>query len=121
MTGDDRPRDQQFDGAFREWAQQDPRTPAAVARQRVAARITAAGRPSPAAAWPRRLALAFALALVATSGAFLWRATTPTPAPAPAAEALPVLPDNVVQFWLDSETPVYFIVGPAGDAPGGTP
>jgi len=29
------------------------------------------------------------------------------------------LPDNVVQWWLDPDTPVYFVIGPAEPDEGG--
>jgi hypothetical protein len=43
------------------------------------------------------------------------------PPTAPGRQALvtpPPLPENVVQWWLDDQTPVYFVLGPA-DSKGG--
>jgi hypothetical protein len=121
MTDQDRQTDR-FDAALREWARGAPRTPARVAARRVSARIGTAGhRGTRTTAWVPRLAAACGLALAVASGALLWRSGTPAPAPTPAVDAPPVLPENVVVFWLDANTPVYFVVGPPGDPAGGTP
>lgn len=121
MTENDRDPDR-FDDALREWARRPPRATAPVAARRVTARLgpsdRSAGR---AAVWVPRLAAACGLALVVASGALLWRNAPPPPAPSPAADAPPVLPENVVVFWLDPDTPVYFVVRPLEDAQGATP
>jgi len=121
MTDDDRPSNR-FEAAFRAWARRAPVTPADVAAKRVGARIDASSRHAPGpAVWVQRLAVACGLVLVVASGVLLWRNGTPPPIPSPAVEVPPMLPDNVVIFWLDAETPVYFIVKPVSDDPGGTP
>ena len=121
MNEHDRDADR-FEPAFREWARRSPRTPAAAAARRVVARVGATGRgASRTGRWVPRLAAACALAVVVGSGVALWRIGSVPTAPSPAADAPPVLPENVVVFWLDPETPVYFVVAPLGDATGGTP
>lgn len=115
------------DELVRALASQPLRTSPQEAARRVVERID--GEPRSRIGW-RWAAVAASLAVAVVVGLVVERRQTPqTPAtslpiaPAPVAtlDAPPPLPDNVVQFWLDSETPVYFIVGPAGDAPGGTP
>ena len=121
MTNQDRQTDR-FDTEFREWAREVPRTPAHVAARQVKARLDEPGRrASRSGTWAPRLAAACGLVLIVASGVLLWRPGTPT-APTPtSADALPVLPENVVVFWLDADTPVYFVVAPLGDSSGGTP
>jgi hypothetical protein len=120
MTDDDRDTDR-FQPALREWARKPPGTPAAVAGQRVAARIAAA-RPRSAwtGTWAPRLAAACAVTVV-LAGVLVWRTGPLPPTVSPVVDAPPVLPENVVVFWLDAETPVYFVVAPLGDSAGGTP
>lgn len=121
MTDNDRQTDR-FETALREWARRETRTPPRVAAQRVASSIAATNRrASWATAWAPRLAAACGLVLAVGSGVLLWRNATPPPTPSPAVDAPPVLPENVVVFWLDAETPVYFVVSPLGDTAGGTP
>jgi hypothetical protein len=111
-----------FDEAFSAWARRAPSTPADVAARRMAARLADASQAAAGAgAWARRIAVTCGVVLVVASGVLLWRSEAPPPRPSPAVEVLPVLPDNVVIFWLDPETPVYFVVSAAGDVPGGIP
>lgn len=121
MTDQERQTDR-FDAGFREWAREVPRTPAPVAARRVAARLEEPGRRAPRfGTWALRLAAACGLAVVVASGALMRRPGAPTSPPSPAVDAPPVLPENVIVFWLDPETPVYFVVGPLADTTGGTP
>jgi hypothetical protein len=108
--------------ALREWAKASPRTPAADAARRVRERIRAGGpRPSRTRVGWQVVAIASALVVAVAAATMLWRGPGSPPGASRASGAPPVLPENVVVFWLDAETPVYFVVGPAGDAPGGTP
>ena len=121
MTDEKRTADS-IEAALREWANAPPRTPAAEAARQVRARVAAGRtRASRGAAWAWRLAAASAVAATVAAATLLWRAPGPSPPPPVAVDAPPVLPDNVVVFWLDAETPVYFVVGPPADPPGGTP
>lgn len=114
-------RTDRFDAEFREWAREPPRTPAQAAARRVTARLGEARPHGPTMGrWAPRVAVACGLALIAASGVLLWRPPAPAPPASATADAPPVLPDNVVVFWLDPETPVYFVVAPIEDI-GGTP
>ena len=100
------------------WGRRRPATPAATAARRVVAHL--AGRSTPRR-WPRRAAVATAASL---AGLGLWftLGQPPQVTPPPAAiEALPPLPANVVQFWLDPVTPVYFVTGPLEPVERGLP
>jgi anti-sigma-K factor RskA len=134
MTDEHRASDQ-LERALREWANAPPRTPAAEAARRVRARVTdgrwrasRAGRRARATTtqasrglgW-RRLALACVLVLAVAAAALLWRGPRPSPPVPSVTDAPPVLPENVVVFWLDAETPVYFVVSPVAGPPGETP
>ena len=79
------------------------------------------GRRGDAGRWTGRIALATAASVV---GLVVWLTLTP-PAPvlprsAP-VDPLPPLPENVVLFWLDPETPVYFVTGPVRTVERGSP
>jgi ferric-dicitrate binding protein FerR (iron transport regulator) len=83
------------------------------AARAVTARLGAHPARVPLRAW------AYATALVLAC-AGIWFFVRPQPS-APVREvqsAPPPLPDNVVQWWLDDKTPVYFVLSPS-DSPGG--
>lgn len=132
---DDDP-DTGLDAHLREWGQRPPRTPAATAARRIVSRVMA-GRPA-AHKEPRRLILAagtVAALLLAAWWGFGPRGDAPVdrgPHTPPTMEVdvarlaspgdlPPPLPENVVQFWLDPETPVYFVTGPAQPGERGLP
>lgn len=125
MTGK-RNEGDRFDAALRDWGGRGPRTPAATAAARVVSQI---GAPSAQghAGWRVRpfMTAVAAAALVAVVAGVVWWSRDAGPARAPsgrtAAELPPTLPENVVQFWLDAETPVYFVTGPLQGPRGGTP
>jgi hypothetical protein len=111
MNERDKPDRSEFDGAFREWGRRSPRTSAETAARRVAGRLDAPRVPRRIP----RLAWVAATTLVVAAGT--WYAVrnggnglpvTPPPAVADIT-ALP-LDDNVVLWWLDEETPVYFVL-----------
>ncbi len=93
--------------AWRRWAGRPPRLSPEDAARRVQSRIAVAERPA-----RFRLALAGACAvLVLAAGA--WLATRPrSPQTRSASAMTPPLPENVVVWWLDPETPVYFVTQP---------
>jgi len=114
-----------FDAALRGWGARAPRMPADAAAARVVERIgqrSARGEAGVRARqWVMATAAAALVALVA-GAAWLWRDAPPAAPPASGAVDLPpALPENVVQFWLDSQTPVYFVTGPLQGPRGGTP
>lgn len=140
MTSRDPDRDDRLDAGLdarlREWGQRPPRTPAVTAARRIVSRVMA-GRPA-AHREPRRLILAagtVAALLLAAWWGFGPRGDAPVdrePLTPPTMEGgvarlaspidlPPPLPGNVVQFWLDPETPVYFITGPAQPGERGLP
>ncbi|MCL4814267.1 MAG: hypothetical protein KJ061_17385 [Vicinamibacteraceae bacterium] len=114
----DRPDLDHVEDRIRQWGLRPPATsPAAAARQTVA-RIANQG---PAPRWPRRLAFASAAFLAALA---LWLVLAQRPRPIQESASVdlpPTLPENVVLFWLDAHTPVYFVTGPADAVTGGLP
>jgi ferric-dicitrate binding protein FerR (iron transport regulator) len=86
-------------------------SPAEAARQ-VLSRLPARQARVPLRAW----AFAAAAVLVCVG---VWIGLRPPTAPGRQALVTPPpLPENVVQWWLDDQTPVYFVLGPA-DSKGG--
>jgi hypothetical protein len=110
-----------FERAFREWGGREPRTPASVARTRLGARLEQ--RPRNLGLW--RLAVASVGTVVVAFAAWLGAqdvgiAPMDIPVPAPAAgDAAPPLGDDVVLWWLDKDTPVYFVLSPPDSGRGG--
>jgi hypothetical protein len=107
-----------LDDDLRQWGRRAPRTSAASAARQVVARLA---RQAPGPAWPRRVAVATATSLVAAA---VWVALVQPPHvthPTSAVDQPLQLPENVVLFWLDSETPVYFVTGPPDAVRRGSP
>ncbi len=101
--------EERVERALREWGQRPPVTSSAAAAGLVVARL--ARRRVPRLRRPLLLAAA-ATAIVLVAGWFGLKPTW-TPAGNPTIAAAPApLPDNVVVWWLDSETPVYFVMRP---------
>lgn len=110
--GPDTDRDR-FDHALRAWATRPPVRDAGRAALRVLAAL-----PGPPASFPwRRLAAAAAVVALVVLGAWFG---TPDHGQVPAATAMatPPLPENVMVFWIDRETPVYFVLTPLGSVKG---
>jgi len=104
-----------FEEDLRAWGSRPPRLPAAVAHQRVTARLPLAGAPLP---WLR---LAAAAALLVVLAVAVWRGS-PRPAGQASTHAVlgaPALDPNVVVWVVDARTTVYFVLGPDGPAKGG--
>ncbi len=102
-----------LDAAWRRLAER----PASLSPSEAARRVMARLPEQPVRVRHRVWALAAAAALVCVTAWFVLR-----PQPAPVREALfapPPLPENVVQSWLDDQTPVYFVLSPA-DSNGGS-
>ncbi len=105
-----------FEDELRAWGSRPPRTPAAIARTRVAARLDDARQPWH---WPRLAAAAALLVLLVVA---VWQG-----APRPAGEAgaraaalsQPPLDPNVVVWVVDARTTVYFVLSPDGSTKGG--
>lgn len=108
----DRPtpdQDREFFAEFRRWGERPATTDARAAARRVVAAL-----PEPRA--PFRLRL-LAVSTVALLAAFLavWQAGwRPQPGAASAASMEP-LPENVVLWYIEPETPVYFVLPPSAE------
>jgi hypothetical protein len=117
MTIDDRDL-ATLEARLRQWGRRPPATSARAAARQVVQRLDGVATPR---RWTRRLALATAASVI---GLVAWLALVP-PAPVrpPSApgDPLPPLPENVVLFWLDPETPVYFVTGPVRTVARGSP
>ncbi len=113
-----------IEGRIRNWGRRPPVTAGSTAARRVMARLEGRAATLP---WLRRPAYAAAAAATAL---VVWVVLGPAPRvqpPPPATSSpaalpdVPSLPSNVVQFWLDAETPVYFITGPLEPIERGSP
>jgi broad specificity phosphatase PhoE len=94
----------EFDRAFSAWAQRPPGVPPEEGARRVREAIAQARRPAPI-----RAVLAVAAAAVLALAA--WLALRPAPPRVQQQAQLDppiVLEEDVVVWWLDPETPVYF-------------
>jgi ferric-dicitrate binding protein FerR (iron transport regulator) len=112
----DQERVEAFEARLRAWAARPPTIPPRAAAEAVVARL--ARRPRRVSTW--RLAAAVAATVLAVTGVLVGRRGARGPEPAVGAVAsIQPLPDNVMQFWLDAETPVYFVTGPERPVQGG--
>jgi len=113
-----------LEGELRRWGRRPPRTsPADAAR-----RILTALEPRRRFHFPLRLAFASVAGTVLAVGLWLamrngengaGRVEAPSAPAAPAAGAAAApLEENVVLWWLDPDTPVYFVLGPPEAQPG---
>jgi hypothetical protein len=104
-----------FEEEYREWAGREPRT-----EPRRAARLLVATLPDRrrAVARPWLAAAAVALALL---GASLWMARHGRPSSTVVGTVAPspVLQEGVVLWWIEPDTPVYFVLGPDEHGTGG--
>lgn len=95
-----------FESALRQWGSRPPKTrPDAAARRLIL----------PARVPPRLPLWQLAAAAALVWGVFLggwYGAPEPAPVPVTAAMIMEPLPDNVMVFWVDAQTPVYFILNP---------
>jgi len=89
--------------------------PPGAASARIRLRI-GAGRPGVRRAWS--LACAVAIVMAVFGSWIVDERAGRVPSPLAAHEAI-ALPDNVVLWWLDAETPVYFVIRPAQPGEGG--
>jgi hypothetical protein len=108
---------ERFEEDYRRWGRRPAAIQAGAAATRIRARIAARRR-------RRRTAAGLAWAsvfLLAVAGNWLIESRRgAVPSPSPQAVHAPVaLPDNVVLWWLDPETPVYFVIRPAEPGEGG--
>lgn len=106
---------ERFDEGYRRWGRRPAATPPGAAVTRIQALIRS-GRPGTRPV--RNLAWAAVLVLAVVGGWLLGGRTEHAPSPPAAYEAV-ALPDNVVLWWLDPETPVYFVIRPAEPEQGG--
>ena len=108
---------QRFEQAFAEWAARRPRTPATVGARRVLARAMTTAPPLP---WARLLAAAVLVTLIVADGLVRQRRRA---AATRRCDCRPdrrrPLPDNVMLWYLDPQTPVYLVLSPLGSQQGG--
>jgi hypothetical protein len=105
-----------FEDELRAWGARPPRTPAAVARQRVSAQLPLARAPI---GWLRLCAgAALVIVLVVATWMAAPRANREGGVQARGAFPPPLDP-NVVVWVMDARTTVYFVLSPDGSAPGG--
>jgi ferric-dicitrate binding protein FerR (iron transport regulator) len=113
MSEHDERLKERIDAAWRSFANRPARLSPSEAARRVVDRLPA----EPMRVSLRVWALAAAAVLICVSA---WVALRPQPAPLREALSVPPpLPENVVQWWLDDETPVYFVLSPR-DSKGGS-
>jgi len=106
-----------FDRAFSAWARRPVAMPPEEAAGRVRGAIEPTRRPSQLRTW---LALAAAVVLALAGWLAVRPALTPTPQQQRAQLEPPiVLEEDVVVWWLDPETPVYFSLPQARGDEGG--
>jgi hypothetical protein len=102
-----------FDRALREWAASPAPTKPEVAAAKVRARLDWR---APAGTFPAltcRVATALGVALLAGFGLYaLWDPPRSSHGLPGDDAAVPPLPANVMVFWLDRDTPVYFVTDP---------
>jgi hypothetical protein len=107
---------QRFEKAFAEWAARPPRTPAMVGARRVLARATSTAAPLP---WARLLAAAVLVTLIVVT-AWFGSGVASRPTAVALADLAPApLPDNVMLWYVDPQTPVYLVLRPLGSQHGG--
>jgi hypothetical protein len=109
--------DGDFDRAFSAWARRPLEVPPEEGARRVQAAIERSRRPTPA-----RVVLMLAAAVVLALAAWLAVRSALTPAPQQQQAQLEppiVLEEDVVVWWLDPETPVYFSLPQARGDEGG--
>ncbi len=117
MSSPDGERDwRRFEAGLREWARREPRTTPETAAGRVLDRLPARRRKS--GAW--WLAAAAAVVLAGLAGVW-WAARDGHPAPTVVGTVVraPVLEEGVVVWWIEPDTPVYFVLGPERSGTGG--
>lgn len=121
MTSE-RPDLEGLEDRIRQWGRRPPNTAAATAARRVVARLGARpGAREESRPWLRRVAFAAAASLAALA---LWFVLAQPPRSVPESASVdlpPTLPENVVMFWLDADTPVYFVTGPPDPVERGLP
>jgi hypothetical protein len=101
-----------FESALRRWGEGPPKTPADAAVRRLVL---------PPRTSPRLPLWRLAAAALLIWGVFLgtwYGALDPEPRSATTSTAMEPLPDNVMVFWVDAQTPVYFVLSPPGSSKG---
>lgn len=102
----------EFEDGLRRWASRPVRTTPVDGARRVRARLEPRA-PSPfGARLAFRVALSVSMALTVGLGFWaVWQPRQPA-SRAGAHQVPPPLPSNVMVFWIDQDTPVYFVTGP---------
>jgi hypothetical protein len=110
-------RSDRVEQALKDWGRRPPRTPASQAARRLVGMLRPRGSSAATVRWALATAIATLTVLAIVVGP---RAPEHGPSPAPVVQQAPApLPENVVQWWLDADTPVYFILRPQGEPIGG--
>ena len=113
MSGLERGRElEEFEARLREWGGRPPSLPPAIAANRVVGRLPERRSAVP---WLWLAAAAAMLVLIAVAA---WVGSPGRAAAPVAATASGVQSGDVVQFWLDAETPVYFVLPEFGQGKG---
>jgi len=103
---------EQFEERLRRWGGRPPSLAPAHAASRIVGRLPERRGATP---WLRLAAVAAMLAVIVVG---VWR-TAPRRERLAASTLSVAGSDDVVQFWLDPETPVYFVLPPFGGETGG--
>jgi hypothetical protein len=108
-----------FEREFRRWGERPPLTPPEEARRRITARLEPARSGLPV--WHMATAAVAVVLLVSGTWAGLKITSGSLPHTRPDERSAvtteftpPPLDENVVLWWLDDETPVYFVLGSGG-------
>jgi hypothetical protein len=115
MQGSDRDRNvEQFEERLRRWGGRPPSLAPAHAASRVLSRLPQDG---PATPWLRLAAVAALLVLIAVT---TWVAAPSRRVAAPVTARIETEAAAVVEFWLDDETAVHFVLTQFGPEKGKT-
>jgi hypothetical protein len=104
-----------FERDFRAWAAREPLTEPRKAARLVIEKLPERRRPIPL--WR----LAAAAVMLVGLGTTLWLARDGRPVASSVGTVVPspALPEDVVVWWIEPDTPVYFVLGQGGHGMGG--
>ncbi len=107
--------EREFERTFRQWGSRTARLPARAASERLASRLHPRRR-TPGWRW---LAAAAAIVFAVAGAWLLWQQALPDSRPPGMKITQPALDENVVLWWLDSKTSVYFVITTSDSSAGG--
>jgi hypothetical protein len=117
IVGDERDRVEEFEGAWKEWAERPARRSSEEAGRRV---LEAARRRQRRHRTVRTLLATAALLVIAVTLGVRRQGPEPAPAAEPPLASAPLGPGQAL-IWLDAETPLYMTFEAPEAAPGGRP